>query len=688
MPEVTTLCFHTRDAVERDDSSITFEMPHRQLRSTAVKVALASCEFPMVQWTIEEDWNRLYVCEGLRLDETSRYIDIVAKRPDETQPDRPLRILLPTHLNAVASAQRRGGKLVVECATPHGLFSEQTGRPLMPAFEELRLVGGSDGDLLIRAEQTTRISPTSFSVACVKGGESATYLCGSIIHSPQHLCELLTHAARGLADETFGLKVAFRYDATTDRVQLTAVADVPMTMVRILPSPLATRCGLSTHATRLETTSPTVMPSESTAFFDHVEMPPGFYAPCHRPMCTGQPLRFANEMERAVNRLYFPVGKPEEGFASPHLLVFADVAGRPHVVSIPCGRYTPQTICALLTERMSEEAGCSMEVSRTEDDRFVFECEDAFTLMFHHPLSVDASRFGFSAQPHVGLSTYVAPHPTRFAKSADGRRYVSNMVRVSELGSQKRFEIHAIPPPTMTAVVVERSDARTIEVSTFANRRAFASGLQAGDCVRLCPSTTPSVDNNGKEVDTPPVEADLSSAPTAVVLENRGLNVILSVPSLDGLDTVGSSLSLSPTAEPFSMCFDKPHSIPPHLMGFRRGAVQCGIDGSVRNAHGRLMSPFIAPNVHCLDHPDYIIMTFSEAAGATLEHTYDGITRDIFCKLSLYPLFREERMLPRDALLSEGNVSRFTIAFWNPDMKTPYRFHGAEFSFSLNFVHP
>ena len=25
----------------------------------------------------------------------------------------------------------------------------------------------------------------------------------------------------------------------------------------------------------------------------------------------------------------------------------------------------------------------------------------------------------------------------------------------------------------------------------------------------------------------------------------------------------------------------------------------------------------------------------------------------------------------------------FTISFWNPDMITPYMFHGAEFSFSL-----
>ena len=65
---------------------------------------------------------------------------------------------------------------------------------------------------------------------------------------------------------------------------------------------------------------------------------------------------------------------------------------------------------------------------------------------------------------------------------------------------------------------------------------------------------------------------------------------------------------------------------------------------------------------------------------------YDGENRQVFCKLSLYPLFREERMLPRDTTLLRDNLHTFTLAFWNPDLRTPYHFHGAEFSFSLNFV--
>ena len=142
---------------------------------------------------------------------------------------------------------------------------------------------------------------------------------------------------------------------------------------------------------------------------------------------------------------------------------------------------------------------------------------------------------------------------------------------------------------------------------------------------------------------------------------------------------------MTPVAEPWNLCFGQPRSLPAHLVGFPARAVLWGVDGSVSDGRGRLLPPFEAPHAHNLDHPDYVYLTLSEAAGASLEHAYGGETKHVFCKLSLYPLFREERMLPRDSALMHARVGRFTLRFWNPD-GTPYHFHGAEFSFSLNFV--
>ena len=121
------------------------------------------------------------------------------------------------------------------------------------------------------------------------------------------------------------------------------------------------------------------------------------------------------------------------------------------------------------------------------------------------------------------------------------------------------------------------------------------------------------------------------------------------------------------------------------MLGFPSQTILWGIDGSINNG-SMMIPPFDAPFIHSLDHPDYVLITLNESSGASLEHSYNGESKHVFCKLSLYPLFREERMLPRDSTLIRSTFSRFELAFWNPDMKRPYKFHGAEFSFSLNFV--
>ena len=146
--EVATLCFHTRDAVARDDSSLTFEMPSNRLRTAAAKVALASCEFPMVQHTIEPDWNRLWLNEGVRLAPDACVLDVVVRHPGEPEPQAPVRLRLPPRLNRAACAWK-GGRLVVECAAPHGLFSEHTRQPLRAAMQEARVLGGAGGDVAL-----------------------------------------------------------------------------------------------------------------------------------------------------------------------------------------------------------------------------------------------------------------------------------------------------------------------------------------------------------------------------------------------------------------------------------------------------------------------------------------------------------------------------------------------------------
>ena len=707
--DVLTMCFHTRDAVERDDSSMTFELPADRLRTEALRVALASCEFPMVQYTVEEDWNRLYAAEGVRLDGEGEGARALRLALDGEE----LELLLPARL-AGCTCTWRGQRLVVDCDCAHGLFSEATGRANAAAVEDagVHLLGDAAGDLVARScGELEYVSPRSFAFVgearALSAAQGARFVHVPTCASPARLCEWLTHAARGVRK---GVRIAFRYDARADRVLLTANADEgAAARLEVRATALSRRLGLSSAP--LELSAPggggglATLPSEPTDLWGFAEVPPGFYGPCHRSMCTGAPLRIGDELESAANRRYFAIGKPPAGGASaisPHALVFSDPSGRAHSCAIPCGRYSAAQLCQLLEQAMTEAVRPALpELSFSVDHaegRFAFACERRlpsglvepapFGLLFHHPLSIDGARLGFGAQPLAGQDTYVAPRRTAHAGAW------RNVLRVGDVPGQKRFALHGAAPPSMVAVVAEGSSRGLLVLRTHVNGLPFAHGLAAGDVVSLgrCGRSALLDPADGAEVPTEPVSAQwpagaLSAVVAAAEAADSVLTLRVHAPSLEGLAETGRCLQVACRAEPWSLCFArKPRSLPAHLMGFPERAVLWGADGSVGDARGRLLPPFEAPFTHCLDHPDYVLITFSESGGTALEHSYDGESRSIFCKLSLYPLFREERMLPRDTSLLRSNLSRFTLAFWNPDLRTPYRFHGAEFSFSLSFV--
>ena len=253
----------------------------------------------------------------------------------------------------------------------------------------------------------------------------------------------------------------------------------------------------------------------------------------------------------------------------------------------------------------------------------------------------------------------------------------------------------------MVSVVVDRRPG-LVNVRTHVNGLPFAHGYQKGDVVCISSIETRNVKIRSEEEDgnvdvaergaetVDCTAARIPSKCSCVVLECSSTDACflsLSVPSsLSGIGDKDTSFYVRGYAEPWNMCFCKPKSVPGHMLGFPQRAILWGVDGSILNERDEMVPPFDAPHVHCLDHPDYVLLTFSESSGNTLTHSFGGENRSVFCKLSLYPLFREERMLPRDTTLLRDNMSRFTIAFWNPDLRTPYHFHGAEFSFSLSFV--
>lgn len=695
--DVMTMCFSTRDAIHRDKASFTFRMPSDRLRTDAVKVALASCEFPMVQWTIEEEWNRMYMNEGISFEDPEHnFLTLVHSSMRE-----PVCLRLPVRLNPVTVA-RRGAYIVVACQHPHGADA------LVGSKVGMSLLGGVEGTIGILSSHVECTDERTLRVRTSRSHVGIHTLYTPNFPSPTSMCDALTrgarHALRNAGEDDESVRFSFSYDNRRDviRVSVTHPQD-DQGMVRLFNTPLLVRLGISSMPVRMSGTRTTI-PSEETGLWDYVTIPQGFYGPCHRPMCTGQPMRFGSEVETAVNRLYLPIVK-SNGEQPPHQLVFSDPDGRVYTCTLPSGRYTPDTICRYLETEMTRIVPDD-DVSYTvmhNDDRFSFSCERTerdgtvhsapFGILFHHPLCLDAERLGFPSQPLSGSDTYVAPEPTRCAKS--NGRFVHNIIRVSEISCQKRFRVHVTAPPPMIGQVVTVENGGelgndVVRMRTHVNRAIFAHGYQVGDVVSIaaCGETTVLAEE-GDEQSLVACEASLPSECHCLVVESQSDDVsilALRIPPIRGIGDVNVALQITSVAAPWNLCTSRANSIPPELIGFRRGTTEWGIDGSVADMNGDRRPPFDAPNVHCLDHPDYVLITFSETSGAALEHSYDNENKQIFCKLSLYPLFREERMLPRDSTLMRGNLSTFTISFWNPDLRTPYCFHGSEFSFSLNFI--
>ena len=678
--EISTHCFHTHDSIHRSNGgSFTFNIPSGALRNDAAKVALASCEFPMVQQTIEPEWNRFYYAESLRLNDSENFLEIVYRVSESSSSERLVRLALPPFLNrGTIKATKKGRRAIVHTVHEHNLFraNEEAIKLDVPAF----LIGLNVDFPLIDIKY---IDAFSFEIDMENCNKNPTdvFVCCDAVHSPVLLCKYLTQLAL-----SFGLPCHIKYDDCSDRLIMRFTPPDKKTKFRVKKSYLASFCGLSSGVFYDE------IPSEAGRWFTYGTIPCGFYSPCHRPMGLGQPRRFGNELERSLNPLYFPLLAGGAENNNNYIIVFSHANnGEILTAHIPAGRYTVESMCDHLSITMTRAAAAvpHAEIRYSclhENNRFRFLCEEhldnnwepaIFSLLFHHPLCVEAERFGFPCQPLSGQTFYTAPMSVTPPN-------VKNIVRVCDTPSVKGFSVHATSIPPIVGIVSEihtdnTGNTQKVTLVTYLNRRTFVSGLIDNDVVGISSCNSDIVMEDGvKGTATHPLKRAISS----VVLKTESSDVAkitLTIPNWPWL-VPGMCILIQSKVRPWNMHFGKSKSVPAHMIGWPRRAVIWGRDGSID-----LKPPFVAPFVHNLDHPDYVCLTFSESGGADLEHTHCGLTKQIFCKLSLYPQFREERMLPRDTKLKNANLTNFTLSFWNPDMQNQYAFHGAEFSFSLAF---
>lgn len=737
---VHTVCMHTRDAISRKEGEFTMQLAGDQPRFSAVKLMLGSLEFPMVQWSIEEEWNRIYFSEGYRLSPDSSYLKIVEDVNGEHANEILLRI--PPRLNQVidiCDESSRGS--TVKCRFPHGLWAN--GRRCLVglfAWGDVELLCGSLGRVSLKALHATGqleyVSEHEFLIP----RQSCDITVGGYLHAPAYpspsaLCEVLTYAL-AFADGLAAYEIV--YDAPTNRATLQATMypeNAQMLGVRLYGSELATILGYPSalHERRFhrggpenaETMSfdffknscdrpPLVLPSEPFNGWMYAELDPGWYTPAQRPMCTGQPLRLPQEFELSMNRLNFGmVERIPQGMVTAHFLVFCDPSGAQHMCPVYIGRYSAEQLALVLETEMTRQCKRSEACFTVEfeENRFRFTCETrrngkvepaAFTLLFNHPAQFDPSRIGFRPVCLSGFDTYSSAFKVNYPSEA--QIVPRNLYRIQEIGHQKRFRIQTTPQLEYTGVILGYdTQSHTLILRTHLRQIPCAHGLQPGDIVYLSASNATEVATFQDDMWQP---MSVSSCPVGgtgkgVVVEMldskcrddvfvpncEQIDVAVRVkPTHELVDAVGQCLTLTQESSPFNLCFGSTRSVPGHLLGFPSGASEWGRDGSA-NSGSFQIPPFDAPYVHALDHPEYVLLYIDDIKkNVGLQHGYGRNNTTPFAKIVLFPMVREERMLPRDtSLLSGENLATFTLRFCNPD-GTPYHFHGANFSFSLNFI--
>jgi hypothetical protein len=711
-----TICLTTRDAIERDDSKMVFDLKIDNPRTRGLKLALGSLEFPMVQYSVEEEWSRLYASEGIDLDETSNTIVFKFNAGEE------FTVRLPQRLNAIQSWKTVGAKIVAKCTQPHCLDSMKN-----ITWGEVEIAASPFGRLSLHdfynSGTLEMVSATEFAIPNVSGDVGVNLLYPNTgmlyiptIPSPTFLCTLLNAACDAL--DVISLTFAYRNDNVV-HIDVANRQDEKV-VVRWTNNKLCKVLGIGNSELVLLPNERSRIPTGEFGVWDYVRVEPGWYAPAHRPMCTGQPLRFAQEVENAFNRLFFPLPeRVQNGQITSHYLVFVDPCGHTHMTPVAPGRYSPQTLCSHLEIEMTRLAekttnGVTFTVEHI-DDYFMITCEvqtgdivsnAPFSLLLNHPMQFDPSKLGFPAQPLNGSSVYRATIPTHFPRTdrafygSTGKAF-KNVYRVSEIGHQKRLRIHSTTAPVLSGLIQKYNFQQSIlTMRTYMAQLPYAHGYRPGDIVKLSRGSAMSLfeydsaNDAWQEASADACSLSSTWGSTAVVLKVDDIQTdvfpmctihlrVRQATALTGC--IGNLIQMHSTPEPFNMCFTLPRTLKPEMIGFSPNVILWGRDGSV-DGGGNLIPPFDARAVHSLDHPDYVIMTLDEGRGTHLQHTFGNQNKSIFAKIVLYPLARELGMLPKDcSLVGSSSLSRFCINFLNPD-GSPYKFHGVEFSFSLNII--
>lgn len=719
--EVYTFSFRSSDATHvSPEGEFTFNLNAAAGHKKPLKVSLASMEFPMSQYSIEEGWNRIYFMERILITPNVRTLRLGAQLPAVGGEVTEVETVLPLHSNEIESLSFSllTYKLTVKTKHPHGLFVGS--RSLVPQWqswgERCRVLAAPFGTLDVSlADEEGRLEPGGDDDEFhVRWGDATPPITAPgrgvlVCPSPPSLSHLASVVNAGLRHSALGRSAKLAYDPVDNVMEFAATVSLDENLRLLVGGDaLCTRLGFGAGRNEKVISAATLDPSSAFARYmdsdaqrqllqltqsidagaerdepvlrggtvpwPYITLRPGWYTPSKRSYASSPPQRLGAEFELQFNRFVF---KPRED-GGPTITVIDD-QGVLRSIELMVGRFSPDTMAVMLTQALSAAGGITCSFERT---RFVFRHTEPFALVFNHPLSLDPIRLGFDQMTYDGQREYAGEEIYPPLMGWDNEVYTpSNMYGLIEEPARPQLTLVGLPPAPFIATMSGYA-AGVATMTTFVGGKPAGHALRPGDVVRLCAPSAP------VEIGGAPVAAFDPQGSFAVVKEVTQLNQFTCFVPAGATwavaASVGNACTLRIPVEPSSWNFSL--SMPSTITGRRLGWPNEVVQHLASGGQYR----FTSPGVHDIDHPDYVLLYIKSSNRSTTNiHLSDGGATCPFAKIVLYPGFREERSLTRDMILPSGeDLSNFTVWFRNPD-GTAYAngsdLHGAAWSFSLNF---
>lgn len=700
-------------------------------------ISLGTLEIPLTQYTVEEEWSRVYFDEGYVFpvmdDPTNitRIMTLVNADRNET-----LDFIIPAHVNPIDSVVPIAGGFRITTRFEHGL-------EVLPIWDwELpRIIGQSvDASLLtLSVNNVNVIDPFTFdffTTAPSIASGPGSYVYFPRYPSPQHVADAINHLL-SQSDSDWAALCQFLVSNTSLSLTLqnggteNVFPDTTPPSFRLASLVGFQPCGCNTSRLppSLQPLCPDIpkiadprflfqsrfqqknacrneivarFPSSCQTF---VRIPPGNYTP----------ETYRAELEFQLNRFYFRIA-PDLVSTSNSQFVFTDTTGTLQTIPIPSGQWSPQDFAAFLQTSMNTaDPNGNYSVQAIRDDTtnlITFQFEELGGQHFSLEFSADGStpdvpiRLGFDPVALRGRSLYRSSRPFVVPSlgccsgpgSPVAERGSRNIYSVQVDTQRRTFSIIATRPPVLIAT---NSGAGCAGANTYlltvpnGAPPYFTTGLKIGDVIRMVSQTTGDV-YTGQVVDIPAYNqvcvtfADVLPAGDYAISHDPDANFSLYLPAPYNQQGTNSFTDASSSVRAEMLGFSPGAIMPNRPAPFNIGCVgKCrsgGCQGTATAPPNLDAATGYTSNLNYnLQHPNYLLVELElDNVSTNIQHRWASDTKHtLLAKVLVYPELRVERVVPMVVTFPTSSfVKGFAIKVLNPD-HTAYKFHGRDWSGTL-----